>query len=104
MESPKLFLSSNIKFLRNRMKKSQEDVAAGLEINRSKLKSYEDESAINPPLQLLNKMSGYFKFNIDMLINTDLSKITEFSLSQIERGYEDYIKGTNLRILATTVD
>jgi transcriptional regulator with XRE-family HTH domain len=104
MKTPNVFFGSNIKFLRTRTGKSQEEAAADLGISRSKLKSYENGIAINPPLELLNTLSEYFRFSIDMLVNSDLSKITEFSLRQIEGDYSDYAKGTRIRILATTVD
>ncbi len=104
MSTPKMYLSSNIKFLRNRLKKSQDDMAALLGIKRSTLNSYENGVAITPPLDFLMKMSNYFGFSLDAIIRIDLSKISEFSLSEMERGFTKDIEGKNLRVLYTSVD
>jgi SOS-response transcriptional repressor LexA len=37
-------------------------------------------------------------------VKTDLSKLGENSLSELERGHDVYITGSRLRILATTID
>jgi transcriptional regulator with XRE-family HTH domain len=41
-----MYFSSNFKFLRNRKKRSQEEVAAGLGIKRSSINNYENEYAL----------------------------------------------------------
>lgn len=104
MNSPKTYLGYNIKFLRNRLKKSQDELATMLDIKRSTLNSYENGVAHTPPLDLLMKMSDYFKFSLDAIVRIDLSKISEFSLREMERGYTKDIEGKNLRVLFTTVD
>lgn len=104
MNSPRTYLGSNIKFLRNRIKKSQDEVATMLDIKRSTLNSYENGVALTPPLDLLIKISNYFKFSLDAIIRNDLSRITEFSLREMERGYTKDIEGKNLRVLYSTID
>jgi transcriptional regulator with XRE-family HTH domain len=104
MNSAKTFLGANIKFLRHRLKRSQDEVAALLDIKRSTLNSYENGVALTPPIHLLLKMSDYFKFSLDALVRTDLSKISEYSLREMERGYTKDIEGKNLRVLYTSVD
>jgi hypothetical protein len=47
--------------------------------------------------------SKYFNVAIDTLIRVDLVKIPESQIRQLERGYDVFIKGSNLRILTTTV-
>jgi transcriptional regulator with XRE-family HTH domain len=104
MNYPKMYLGVNLKFLRNRLKKSQDDMAAILGVKRSTINSYENGVALTPPLDLLIKMSNYFHFSLDALIRIDLSKVSEFSLGEMERGFTKDIEGRNLRILYSTVD
>ena len=98
-----LYFSSNIKLLRKRLGRTQDDVAFSLEMKRSTLSGYENGVA-EPGLEALTALSRYFKISIDTLVKVDLQKLPESELSQIERGYDVFITGGNLRILATTVD
>jgi phage repressor protein C with HTH and peptisase S24 domain len=41
--------------------------------------------------------------SIDTLLKIDIPKLSESQLGELERGYDAYIKGSNLRVLATTV-
>ncbi|MCK9203468.1 MAG: LexA family transcriptional regulator [Bacteroidales bacterium] len=97
-----MFFSSNIKFLRKRRERTQDDVATSLEMKRSTLSGYENGIA-QPAMDTLIRFSNYFNIAIDTLIRVDLTKIPESQLRQVERGYDVFIKGSNLRILATTV-
>jgi transcriptional regulator with XRE-family HTH domain len=98
-----LYFSSNIKLLRKRLGRTQDDVAFSLEMKRSTLSGYENGVA-EPGLEALTAFSRYFKISIDTLVKVDLQKLPESELSQIERGYDVFITGGNLRILATTID
>jgi transcriptional regulator with XRE-family HTH domain len=72
-------------------------------MKRPTLSGYENEVA-QPSVEVLLAFSDYFKIAIDSLIKVDLSALPESQLRQIEVGYDVYIKGSNLRILSTTVD
>ena len=48
--------------------------------------------------------SKYYKVSIDTLVKIDLSKLSEFQLSELERGNDVYVTGSRLRVIATTVD
>ena len=98
-----MLFSTNIKFLRKRRSKTQDDVATALNMKRSTLSGYENEVS-EPNIEALLALSKYFNIAIDTLIKVDLTKIGEFQLSQLERGYDVHIKGSNIRVLATTVD
>lgn len=98
-----MYFSSNFKYLRNRKKRSQEEVAAGLGIKRSSINNYENEYAL-PGIDMLPTISKYFGISIDFFLNEDLTAISESKLRELELGHDAYIKGTKLRILATTVD
>jgi transcriptional regulator with XRE-family HTH domain len=97
-----MFFSSNIKFLRKRRGRTQDDVAVALTMKRSTLSGYENNIA-QPGFETLIAFSKYYNVAIDTLIRVDLVKISESQLRQLERGYDVFIKGSNLRILTTTV-
>ena len=97
-----MYFSSNIKFLRKHRGRTQDDVAFALHMKRSTLSGYENEVA-EPSLEALISFSKYFNVAIDTLVKVDLSTISESQLSQLERGYDVHLKGSNLRVLATTV-
>ncbi|MEA3503788.1 MAG: helix-turn-helix domain-containing protein [Bacteroidota bacterium] len=95
--------SKNIKLLRKRRKLTQDEIAFSLKIKRSTLSGYENNVAL-PGIDTLITFSTYFNIAIDTLVKIDLSKISDRELSQVENGYDVYIKGSKLRILATTVN
>ncbi len=97
-----MYFSSNIKFLRKRRKRTQDEVAIALDMKRSTLSGYENGIS-RPGVEALTKFSEYYGVAIDTLIKVDLTTLSESQLSQLERGYDIYIKGSNLRVLATTV-
>ncbi len=98
-----MHFKENIKLLRKRRGRTQDEVAFALELKRSTLSGYENGVG-HPAIELLIKFSEYFGVAIDTLVKVDLSSLTESQLSQLERGYDTYIKGSKLRVLATTVD
>lgn len=98
-----MFFNTNIKLLRNRRGRTQDDVAFALGMKRSTLSGYENKIA-EPGIDQLLAFSKYFSISIDTLIKVDLTKIAESQLSQIEKGYDIFISGGKLRVLATTVD
>ena len=97
-----MFLSSNIKFLRKRMERTQDDVATSLDMKRSTLSGYENGIA-QPAMEALIAFSNYFKIAIDTLIRVDLTSLPESQMRQLERGYDVFLTGSNLRVLTTTV-
>lgn len=97
-----MFFPSNIKLLRKRKKRSQEEVAYSLDIKRSSLSGYENGTA-EPNFKTLFRFSDYFKVSLDKLLKTDLGSLSESQLSEIERGFDIDISGNKLRVLATTV-
>jgi transcriptional regulator with XRE-family HTH domain len=94
---------SNIKLLRKRKNKTQDDLAAILNMKRSTLSGYENRVS-EPGIEVLLEFSKYFNMAVDTLIKTDLSKLSESQLYQLENGDDVFLKGGNLRILASTVD
>lgn len=99
-----MYFSSNIKLLRARRKRTQDIIAGELGFSRSTLNSYENALITNPTLEALIAFSDYFKTSIDTLVRVDLNKLSESKLVELELGHDDFIRGTKLRVLATTVD
>ncbi|MFH1120956.1 MAG: LexA family transcriptional regulator [Bacteroidota bacterium] len=95
--------ASNIKLLRKRRGRTQDDVAFTLGMKRPTLSGYENEVA-QPGIESLIAFSKYFGVSVDTLLKIDLSKLSVSELSQLERGYDVFITGSKIRVLATTVD
>ncbi|MFH2142548.1 MAG: XRE family transcriptional regulator [Bacteroidota bacterium] len=98
-----MYFNSNIKLLRNRKGRTQDEVAHALNMKRSTLSGYENNVA-QPNMDALIALSKFFGIAIDTLIKIDLQKLSESQFSEIERGFDVYITGSNLRVLATTVN
>jgi len=97
-----MYFTSNIKFLRKRRGRTQDDVAVALNLKRSTLSGYENGVA-QPGIEILVSFSRYFNLSIDTMLKIDLTKLSESQLGELERGYDAYVKGSNLRVLTTTV-
>jgi len=98
-----MYFAGNIKFLRKRRGRTQDDVAVALNTKRSTLSGYENGVA-QPGIDALVAFSGYFNISIDTLLKIDITRLSESQLGELERGYDAYVKGSNLRVLTTTVD
>jgi transcriptional regulator with XRE-family HTH domain len=98
-----MHLSSNIKVLRKRKGLTQNDLAYCHEIKRSNINNYEN-GKITPPVTILIAISDFFHFSIDTLLRIDLSSLRERQLQTIENGSDIFVKGNELRVLATTVN
>lgn len=97
-----MYFASNIKILRKRRGRTQDEVAYNLNLKRSTLSGYENGIA-QPGIEILISFSGYFNVSIDTLLKIDISRLSESQLGELERGYDAYVKGSNLRVLTTTV-
>lgn len=96
--------ATNIRFLRNRKKYSQEELAAQLGISRVKLNSHENGHTRNPPVEDLIRFSDLFHISIDNLLKVDLGQLSELRLRELEAGNDAFATGTSIRVLATTVN
>lgn len=98
------YWGENIKFLRKRKQLSQEELAEQLGISRSKLNAHENGQSVNPGVEDLLAISTYFKVSVDALLRIELSKLSAFKLRELLLGSDVYISGSNVRVLAITVD
>lgn len=97
-----MHFAENLKFLRKRRNKSQVNLASELEITRTTLSGYERN--VQPPLKRLIKIADYFSVSLDALIKYKLEVLSEFQLTQIEKGFDVDITGNKLRLLTISVD
>lgn len=98
-----MYIKSNIKLLRKRKGRTQDELANFLGMIRSTYSGYEN-GVSEPGIDTLVLFSNYFGVAIDTLVKVDLSTLKESQLFQLEEGFDLYLKGSGLRILATTVD
>lgn len=96
-------IGDNIKLLRKRLKRSQEEVAQELKLTRSTYSGYENGVA-QPNLDSLIALSDFYKVSIDDLVKKDLSTYSELELERLEKGVLTDVKGQKLRILTSVVN
>ncbi len=65
--------SDNIRFLRGKREKTQQELANTLKLTRSRYVSYEDGRS-EPPIEILIKISKFFNLSIDLLVSVDIRK------------------------------
>ncbi len=98
-----MFIRPNIKFLRKRRGRTQDEVSNFLGMKRSTYAGYENGVA-EPGINELKLFSDYFRISMDTLVRIDLAAMPESQMRQLEDGFDVYVKGSQLRVLATTVD
>lgn len=98
-----MYFAQNIKLLRSRKKASQEEASQALELPRSTYSGYENETA-EPSLSTLIRIANYYNISLDKIVKTDLSKLADLQLREMEEGYDIDLTGAKMRVLATTVD
>jgi len=98
-----MFISKNLKVLRKRLKKSQEEVAQELNMHRSTYSGYENDVA-TPNIENLLIFSKYYQISIDDLIQKDLSSLTVNEWERFSNEWKTQAKGSNLRVLTSVVD
>lgn len=98
-----MFLSENLKFLRKRRKLTQQDLAETLNTKRSSINNYENGTTF-PPVSILIGLSDLFHLSIDTLVRINLPGLRESQMYVIEHGSDVFVRGNEVRVLATTVD
>jgi transcriptional regulator with XRE-family HTH domain len=86
MIAAKIFFHNNIRFLRERKKKSQEELSAELDLSRNKLQALESGKTVNPSALDMVKFSDYFKVSVDSLLKVDLAKLGGMKLKELLAG------------------
>jgi transcriptional regulator with XRE-family HTH domain len=96
-------IGSNLKLLRKRLKRSQEEVALDLGLTRSSYSGYENGVA-QPAIESLIAFADYYKVSVDELLRKDFSLFKEGEWNLLEKGFDRDVKGQKLRVLTTVVD
>lgn len=79
-----LFITDNIKHLRNKRKLSQQEAADGMNLPLDRYKKYEYKNI--PPAESLISISRFYGVSIDLLLTVDLSKIEIGNLLKLENN------------------
>lgn len=95
--------SANLKYLRKRRKRSQDESASALGVKRTTWSAYE-QGVAEPGFETLIKISDYFKIPIDVLIKQDVTQFPESKIREMEIARETDVTGRNLRVVVTTID
>lgn len=98
-----MYFSSNIKILRKRIGKTQDEMAAVLNLKRPTYSGYENNISF-PTAETLLAFSNYYKIAIDTLFRIDFSKLSVREMKMLETGTDVFLKGSNLRVLVSTID
>jgi transcriptional regulator with XRE-family HTH domain len=98
-----IFLAANILFLRKRKNRTQDDVAIAINLKRPTYTGIEKGKSL-PTIDGLIGLSNYFSISLDTLLKVNLSNLSEFQLSELERGNDVFIRGSQLRVLSKTTD
>jgi len=98
-----MHVASNLKLLRKRLGKSQEEVAIDLNMTRSTYSGYENAVA-QPNLENLILLCDYYGISADDLLRQELSTYTENQWKAREQKDLQYAKGNQLRVLSTVVN
>jgi transcriptional regulator with XRE-family HTH domain len=78
-------IGQNIKLLRKRLGKSQEEVATVFGLTRSSYSGYENGVA-DPGIDTLIQVSDYFKIPLDTLMRKDFNEFTATEWESIDKG------------------
>lgn len=95
-------IGDNIKLLRNKFSKSQDEISKELGLNRSTYSGYENAVA-QPSLDIITKICDYYNISIDVLLRNDLSKYSDKQWKEVEHSWKTTAKGSGLRILSAQV-
>jgi transcriptional regulator with XRE-family HTH domain len=96
-------IGNNLKLLRKRLKRSQEEVAQALGLTRSTYSGYENGVA-QPSLEVLVSFSDYYKVSIDDLVRKDFETYSDTEWSRQDQGLLTDVKGQKLRVLTALVN
>jgi transcriptional regulator with XRE-family HTH domain len=98
-----MIFSNNIKFLRKRKKLTQGEAADAMGFNRSTLSGYENEVS-QPTVSALMTLSKFYNIAVDTLLKVDLTELSDLQVQRLVKGEDVFIKGSKIRVLATTVN
>jgi len=96
-------IGTNIRFLRKKIRLTQQALAEKLGIKRSLIGAYEEGRA-NPKLDTLMKLSDFFGLSFEHLLLKDLTRLTDEDLEDLRTERKADIEGRRLRVLPIVLD
>lgn len=96
-------LGKNLKLLRKRKKKSQEEVATDLGLTRSTYSGYENGIA-EPGLETVVALGNYYAVPLDQLLTRDFSTFSDLEWQTVESGVFADVNGRKLRVLTSLIN
>ena len=76
-------LSENLRYLRTTKNLSQKELADKLIVTRGRYAKYEN-STTQPPFEILESISAYYRISIDLLVSADLQRVPQEDINQVE--------------------
>jgi transcriptional regulator with XRE-family HTH domain len=98
-----MYIAQNLKFLRKRKGKSQEEMAQALGLNRSTYSGYENEVA-QPSLELLLHLAQSENIPLEALLSQQLAQLSNTELELLVGSWRKEASGQHLRVLTTVVN
>ena len=93
----------NLKLLRKRTGKSQEELSSEIKLTRSTYSGYENGVA-EPSIHTLIQISDYYKIDLNTLVRKDFSKFNDRDWEACFSKTKTDLHGKNIRILTTLID
>jgi transcriptional regulator with XRE-family HTH domain len=93
----------NLKNLRKRTGKSQEELSSDINLTRSTYSGYENGVA-EPSIHTLIQIADYYKIDLNTLVRKDFSQFNERDWEACFSKLKTDVQGKNIRVLTTIVD
>jgi transcriptional regulator with XRE-family HTH domain len=93
----------NLKLLRKRKGKSQEELSGDINLTRSTYSGYENGVA-EPSIHTLIQIADYYKIDLNTLVRKDFSKFNDKDWETCFSTLKTDVLGKNIRILTTVID
>ena len=93
----------NLKLLRKRTGKSQEELSSDIKLTRSTYSGYENGVA-EPSIHTLIQIADYYKIDLNTLVRKNFSDFNDKDWDNCFSTLKTDVQGKNIRILTTLVD
>jgi transcriptional regulator with XRE-family HTH domain len=93
----------NLKLLRKRTGKSQEELSSDINLTRSTYSGYENGVA-EPSIHTLILIADYYKIDLNTLVRKDFSNFNDKDWDACFSTLKTDVQGKNIRVLTTLVD
>ena len=95
-------IGNNLKLLRKRFSKSQDEISKELGLNRSTYSGYENAVA-QPGIEIITRICDYYNITADILLRNNFNSYKEKDWQNLKHSWKTTAKGSGLRILSAQV-